>query len=418
MCQPGGRQPDPPTKGPWCPPQPLVDALGAERFRLEKGSIFRRSDLALFHTMKPEAEVHLLLIPAAHVKDAEALERYGDSKGTYPLQAWETLRLMHNQADVIMKALTKAGFGVHRPFFHKPGYTSVSHLHMHILAGKSHENQKYRIELPSDHAYVDALVKPRARGVKLQDQDVIDAFLECVHLTGATACRLKGNGWKALARKNGTVWALADRVTTSIPDGRADVRRQGSEERVAWRRRELGDDFVEIPLFHGTRDIWALGGPREDDYGPFEAHIQPSMGGQYGPGCYFVEKNGLFKAAWFSRRLGYDDTGHLTFDQRKPQYRDSDDYELERQGEVSDKGHIIGYRVAVRRAKCLTDKEGDRWYGDKQPEAVVDENLILGFARNGHSSVHADADALNKLPEFCLLDPNFAEPVFVAEMQF
>merc|ERR1711879_522478 len=79
---------------------------------------------------------------------------------------------------------------------------------------------------------------------------------------------------------------------------------------------------------------------------------------------------------------------------------------------------VIAYRVAIGRAKCLTDKDGDHWYNKAAPPCVQEEDAIIGFARNGHPNETRGASDLNKVAEFCLLNPKLAVPVAAAKLKF
>jgi len=94
-----------------------------------------------FHSSGPEAEGHLLLIPRKCIQDAAFLTE---------IDHFSLIHTMIAQAENIRRAYRRAGYNASDdPYFHEPGHTSVSHLHMHILIGSSKSFRKRHIELPA-----------------------------------------------------------------------------------------------------------------------------------------------------------------------------------------------------------------------------------------------------------------------------
>ncbi|KAJ2486995.1 hypothetical protein EV174_000796 [Coemansia sp. RSA 2320] len=102
------------------------------------GVVYEDDDFIAFHDIKPDAELHILVIPRAH---------YGTIR---ELTATElpTIKRMHEIGQRLLDergyAGDKARFG-----FHRPPFNSIHHLHLHCL-GLPFRSRRAAIPFPEN----------------------------------------------------------------------------------------------------------------------------------------------------------------------------------------------------------------------------------------------------------------------------
>ena len=92
--------------------------------------IFEDEDLLAFRDIRPDAEIHIQLIPKRHITNVNSLT---SADGDFIYSLWRKGR------EIIKEALgpdrqslfARAKFG-----FHVPPFNSVHHLHLHCMAGR------------------------------------------------------------------------------------------------------------------------------------------------------------------------------------------------------------------------------------------------------------------------------------------
>ncbi|KAJ2778249.1 hypothetical protein GGI15_004235 [Coemansia interrupta] len=85
--------------------------------------VYQDPDLLVFHDIKPDAALHLLVIPREHL---------GTIKELSPDDHLPLIRRMHALGQRLMEENGFAGDNA-RFGFHRPPFNSVHHLHMHCL---------------------------------------------------------------------------------------------------------------------------------------------------------------------------------------------------------------------------------------------------------------------------------------------
>ncbi|KNE57308.1 hypothetical protein AMAG_03033 [Allomyces macrogynus ATCC 38327] len=105
-------------------PRPCVFChLNHDDFRIE----YQDDELAIFHDIRPAAQLHLLVVPIAHIKNINHL----DATHVPMLQRFEARArdvLAQDKFKDIVGASPEIRFG-----FHIPPYNTVHHLHLHVL---------------------------------------------------------------------------------------------------------------------------------------------------------------------------------------------------------------------------------------------------------------------------------------------
>lgn len=140
--------------GGWQPTLRLRSELAGMGFHWNKIA-FRRRDLVIFVSKKPEADHHFLIVPKLHINTVDQLSRadipmlqemgkIGEMIGWIQLQNLEGT--IQNDPEMV---------------FHRPA--SVPHLHLHVLAGRNLPHRKRHVEVTleavcANQRWVDALL--------------------------------------------------------------------------------------------------------------------------------------------------------------------------------------------------------------------------------------------------------------------
>eukprot|EP01065_Artemidia_motanka_P015865 TRINITY_DN1956_c0_g1_i2.p1 TRINITY_DN1956_c0_g1~~TRINITY_DN1956_c0_g1_i2.p1 ORF type:complete len:181 (+),score=44.82 TRINITY_DN1956_c0_g1_i2:58-600(+) len=99
-------------------------------------AVYRGDGVAVFPSQAKDAPLHLLVVPDRHVRSLP------DLMAEPPEEAYDLLVRMSAAADAAVDLYSAVEKPVVTKVFHKPPFTSVDHLHLHVLAGPWRTFQK------------------------------------------------------------------------------------------------------------------------------------------------------------------------------------------------------------------------------------------------------------------------------------
>ena len=97
---------------------------------LDAEIVYEDESFVAFRDIKPDAEIHIQLIPRKHIQDINALT-CNDIELVEKLKELGKEIIMNQPGDTHKKLATQ------KFAFHVPPYNSVNHLHLHCISGRS-----------------------------------------------------------------------------------------------------------------------------------------------------------------------------------------------------------------------------------------------------------------------------------------
>ncbi|KAI8820716.1 HIT-like domain-containing protein [Fimicolochytrium jonesii] len=121
--------------------------------------VFQNEEFVAFHDINPSASTHLLLIPRAHIPTVKDLPA-----SSHPL--------ISRMSQIGHTLLSDMGYppSRHRLGFHVPPFTSVPHLHMHVL-GLPYRGRLRSIKYPERWRWSRWFVEAERYGRSLKEAD-------------------------------------------------------------------------------------------------------------------------------------------------------------------------------------------------------------------------------------------------------
>ena len=102
------------------------DCLFCKFLQSESNKIYDDDEVYMFKDIAPKAEHHFLIIPKKHMRDASHIRSFDD------LQLIEHMMAV---AETYVNQNCDAENKEVKMLFHKPIFTMIKHLHMHVLVG-------------------------------------------------------------------------------------------------------------------------------------------------------------------------------------------------------------------------------------------------------------------------------------------
>lgn len=93
--------------------------------------VYEDDDYIAFHDIRPDAEIHIQLIPKKHIKNINVLSKDDVSMLENMKEIGENIvnQQLEEKSKIQLSPLSKF-------VFHVPPYNSIEHLHLHCMGGK------------------------------------------------------------------------------------------------------------------------------------------------------------------------------------------------------------------------------------------------------------------------------------------
>jgi histidine triad (HIT) family protein len=92
------------------------------------GVVYKNDQVTAFRDLNPQAPVHVLIVPNAHVDNTEALSPEHDASTGAVIRAAREIARLENVAERGYRLVFNTG---------RDANNTVAHLHLHFLAGRS-----------------------------------------------------------------------------------------------------------------------------------------------------------------------------------------------------------------------------------------------------------------------------------------